>query len=406
MNTYGGALNPAPANEPAKNHSPKWVIWGLVVLGLAAVGVVGWQVSKLAGAAPGAQEEQTQPLSPELKATISELRGFIEKERDLKFKKDVKVTLLSEKQFKAYIADASSGEPATDEVDVGRVTFEALGLIEKNIDLDALGETAAGQSLLGWYDPEENALFVRGNEVTPFIKTILVHELTHALQDQHFDIVREDLYEADDDSSLGLEAVVEGDATRVEMAYYESLTAEEERLVELEANDAGDPATSDVPDALSAWMSAPYQLGPIFMEAMFRDGGNDQLNKALKNPPVTSEQLLYPELYLSNEPAIAVAKPPADGKVIDAGMFSQVGLVVVLQGAMAPEVAFQAADGWGGDQYVVWEAGDKSCIRFDMVMDTPRDQRELNAGLRTWAKEHGGVTVTTVGAATRTTACQ
>lgn len=404
MNTYGGALNPAPVNQPA-NQSPKWIIWGLVVLGLAAVGVVGWQVYKMAGAAPGAEAEQTQPLSPELKATITELKGFVEKERGLKFKRNVKVTLLSEKQFKAYVSDASASEPETDEVDVGRVTFEALGLIEKNIDLDALGETAAGQSLLGWYDSEEKALFVRGNKVTPFIKTILVHELTHALQDQHFDIVREDLYEANDDSSLGLEAVVEGDATRVEMAYYESLTAEEERLVELEANDAGDPATSEVPDALSAWMAVPYQLGPVFMEAMFQDGGNDQLNKALKNPPVTSEQLLYPDLYLANEPAVPVATPPADGKAIDDGMFSQVGLVVILQAAMDPEVAFQAAEGWGGDQYVVWENGDKSCMRFDMVMETPRDQRELNAALRTWAKEHGGATVTTVGAATRTTAC-
>jgi hypothetical protein len=376
-----------------------------VVLGIVAVGVVGWQVYRLAGAPPEAGAEQTQPLSPELKATIAELKGFVEKERGLKYKRNVKVTLLSEKQFKAYIADASTGEPAADEVDVGKVTFEALGLIDKNLDLNALGETAAGQNLLGWYDTDEKALFVRGNKVTPFIKTILVHELTHALQDQYFDIVREDLYEADDDSSLGLEAVVEGDATRVEMAYYESLTAEEERLVELEANDAGDPATSEIPDAMSAWMAAPYQLGPVFMEAMFQDGGNDQMNEALKNPPVTSEQLLYPELYLANEPAIPVAKPPADGKVIDDGMFSQVGLVVVLQEAMDPEVAFQAAEGWGGDQYVVWQNGDKSCIRFDMVMDTPRDQRELNAGLRTWAKHHGGATVTTVGAATRTTAC-
>ena len=399
MNTFGGALNPAPAN-----HSPKWVIWGLVVLGIVVLGVVGWQVYRLAGAAP-AEAEQAQELSPELRATIDELKGFVEDERGLKFKRDVKVTLLSEKQFKDYIAEASKDDPAAEEVDVGKVTFEALKLIDKNIDLDAIGEKAAGQSILGWYDTEEKALFVRGNEVTPFIKTVLVHELTHALQDQHFDIVRKELYEADDDSTLGLEAVVEGDATRVEMAYYESLTAEEERLVELEANDAGDPTTSDVPDALTAWMAAPYQLGPAFMEAMFQDGGNAQLNEALKNPPVTSEQLIYPELYLDLEPAIPVAKPPGDGKVIDDGMFSQVALLILLQDALSPQAAFEAADGWGGDQYVVWQNGDNSCIRFDMVMDSPRDQRELNAGLRTWANQHGGATVATVGSATRMTAC-
>jgi hypothetical protein len=403
VNTLGGALEPAPVNQ-----SRRWIIWGLVALGVVLAGVIGQQIYVRVAAVTGGGEAQEEEMSPELRATVAELKAFVENERGLKFKEEVKVTLLSEKEFQEYIASAGDDPEAkaqAEEIDGGQVVFEALGLIDKNLDLAALGEKAAGQGVLGWYDTEADRLFIRGNRVSPFLKTILVHELTHALQDQHFDIVREDLYEADDDSSLGLEAVVEGDATRIEYAYYESLTAEEERLVELEANKAGDPTTPDIPEALVAVMGLPYEVGPIFLEAIFQAGGTAKINEAIKNPPVTSEQLLYPDLYLKGEAARPVAKPPADAAVLDDGMFSQILLVVILNEAMDPETAFEAADGWGGDQYVAWRNGDQSCVRFDMVMDSPKDQRELNTAVRGWAKQHGSATVATVGGATRMTAC-
>jgi len=404
LNLLGGALNPAPVSPAPVSPFRRWAIWGYGAVVLVVIALAGQQIFVGAGSAPatGAQAQ----MSPELRATIAELKSFVEKERGLKFKEEVDVTLLSEAEFKKYVATSSEeSAEAGDDIASGQVVFEALGLIDKNIDLDALGDKIAGQGVLGWYDSEADKLFVRGNRITPFLKTILVHELTHALQDQHFDIVRDDLYEADDDSSLGLEAVVEGDAGRVEYAYYESLTAEEERLVELEANDAGDPITTDIPEALLTFIGLPYALGPVFLEAMFQAGGTAKINEVLKNPPVTSEQLLYPELYLRGEGAKFVAKPPADGVVVDDGMFSQIALMVVLSEAMDRETAFDAADGWGGDQYVAWRNGEQSCLRFDMVMDSPRDQRELNTALGIWAKHHGSAKVATVGAATRMTAC-
>jgi hypothetical protein len=402
VNTFGGALEPAPVNQ-----SRRWIIWGLIALGVVLAGIIGQQIYVRVAAVTSGDEAE-DGMTPALRATVAELKAFVENERGLKFKEEVKVTLLSEEEFQEYIADAGNDPEAkaeAEEISGGQVVFEALGLIDKNVDLAAAGQKAAGQGVLGWYDTEADQLFIRGNRVSPFLKTILVHELTHALQDQHFDIVREDLYEADDDSSLGLEAVVEGDATRVEFAYYESLTAEEERLVELEANRAGDPTTPDIPEALLTVMGLPYEVGPIFLEAIFQAGGTAKINEAIQNPPVTSEQLLYPDRYLSGEAAKPVAKPPADGEVVDDGMFSQVALMVVLNEAMDPQTAFEAADGWGGDQYVAWRNGDESCVRFDMVMDSPKDQRELNTALRAWSRQHGSATVATVGAATRMTAC-
>jgi hypothetical protein len=97
-------------------------------------------------------------LSPELRATIAELKSFVEKERGLKFKEEVDVTLLSEAEFKKYVATSSEeSAEAGDDIASGQVVFEALGLIDKNIDLDALGDKIAGQGVLG--ESAQSAVF-------------------------------------------------------------------------------------------------------------------------------------------------------------------------------------------------------------------------------------------------------
>lgn len=400
MSTSGGALQLAPDKKPRP-----WIIWVLAGLGVLLLGVVARQIYVQVGKATAGGAEE-QELSPQLRATIDQLKAFIEKERGLKFKKEVKVTLLTENEFRDLVTAPGELDPEGAEALANdQSMFEALRLVPKGVRLDDVGSKAAGQGIIGYYDSESDEMVIRGNEVTPFLKTVLVHELTHALQDQHFDIHRPELYETDDDSGLAFDAVIEGDAQRIEYAYYESLTAEEERLIELEANKAGDPATPDIPPAMIKMFSFPYEVGPSFMDALFQAGGRARMDAAFKTPPTTAEQLIYPELYLRGEGAKPVAKPPADGDVFGDGMFGQMALLVILTEGMDFESAVVAADGWGGDQYVAWRTGDRSCVRFDMVMDSPLDQRELNTGLRSWAKAHGSATVATAGGATRMTAC-
>jgi len=56
-------------------------------------------------------------------------------------------------------------------------------------------------------------------------------------------------------------------------------------------------------------------------------------------------------------------------------------------------VALKAAEGWGGDHYVAWNSGAKTCVRFNVVMDTAQDSTELVSALRTWAASNPGATV-------------
>ncbi len=80
--------------------------------------------------------------------------------------------------------------------------------------------------MLGFYDPESGELVVRGTEPSLFLQSVIVHELTHALDDQHFELDRPEV-EENDEHSFGFTALVEGNARTVENLWKDQLTDEE-----------------------------------------------------------------------------------------------------------------------------------------------------------------------------------
>ena len=96
--------------------------------------------------------------------------------------------------------------------------FRALGLVEGDVDLFDKSNELQGKGIIGYYSYEDERLRVRGTELTPAVESTIVHELTHALQDQNFDLGKrfEELDKADDANSSaasdGFDALVEGDA--------------------------------------------------------------------------------------------------------------------------------------------------------------------------------------------------
>ena len=110
--------------------------------------------------------------------------------------------------------------------------FRALGLIEGEIDLFATMNELRGAGIVGYYDYESERIRIRGKKLTPTVQSTLVHELTHALQDQHFDLEKRTakLEKADDSAaSSAFDSLVEGDASRIETAWREDLSKANKR---------------------------------------------------------------------------------------------------------------------------------------------------------------------------------
>jgi len=335
-----------------------------------------------------------------LEAALPELIAFVEEVRGLRFKEHPKVELLSPADFEAKLradVEAEGDEGFDGDAFVG--VLRALGLLSGNLDFNTLVE-AQLPDVLGFYDPETKVLYARGASPTPYVKQVLVHELAHALDDQHFTLSRPDL---DDEAGPAFDALVEGTATWVEMQWYDSRSPEERAAIDAEEAGAGGSGEGGTDlGALEEFLAFPYIVGPRFVLALLAAGGTDRLNAAFANPPPNTEQVIHPERYLAGERERAVPPPRADGPVVQEGRLGELGLIQMFDTAMTRALALRAAAGWGNDGYVAWRSGAQTCVRATVVMDTARDTTELLDALRAWGQAHGGASIQGTGPVTFT----
>ena len=320
-----------------------------------------------------------------LEGMVRQLQGFVERERGLTFKAPVKVALLEDAAFRARVLQ--SDEEDREEAKRAGLVLQAMGLLRPGTDLMKEVENLAGTAVVGLYDTESKELVLRGAKPSPYVGVILVHELTHALEDQHFDLDRQDL---GDEAALAFRALEEGSALRVETAYRRSLPAAERRRVEDEEEAQAKRVPGDVPPVVRIVLGFPYQFGPDLVSAIVDAGGRARLDTAFAKPPLSTEQVIEPDRFLSGDRPRPVAIPKADQPAFDDGEIGELFLILMLRSELGTAEARRAARGWGGDRYVAWRDGARTCVRMDFVMDNPKETEELVKALRRWAEERRG----------------
>lgn len=338
---------------------------------------------ELAGPDEGPQPAVTTPSATQ--AVIPELQDFVARARGLAFKRPVRVQVLEGEAFERRIRSLT--RMSVVEARRRQRVLQALGLIGPDVDLNQVQQMLNAATVLGIYDPATSSLVVRGKEPTPLLRSVLVHELTHAVQDQHFDLSRQQRRLRR--SAQGMTAVIEGDATRIQTAYVQAFTTAERAAMEREQAEMAAAIPSDVPPALAALNSFAYRVGERFTSTVVALSGQKVLDAAFTEPPSTAEQLLHPDRFIAEEEAVTVAAPPADGRVVQVDTFGEYALSVLLDGAVPEEQVTRATQGWGGDRYVAWADGRRDCVRMNIVMDTRTDADELAEALSAWAAASG-----------------
>lgn len=329
--------------------------------------------------------------SSDLDRAIADIEAFVAKARGLPFKQRVKVTLLDDAAFRARLQE-DDDEVDREELEKTTKVLRALDLLEEDVDLEEATKSLLGDAVLGFYDYEKDEMVIRGAELTPGVRRTLAHELTHALQDQHFELDRPDLEDRDDEAETGFTALVEGDARRIEAQYANTMSKSDRERSERQTSSADiDP---DVPRVLLQSLSFPYVVGPPFAARVVQEGGQERLDEAFRTPPTTSEQVMHPDRFLKGERPKAVPEPAAEGEVFDRGVVGEFGLVLIMEEDIAQRDLLRAAAGWGGDRYVAWEKDGRVCVRAAIAMDTDKDTDELRKALVKWAGEHDGASVT------------
>jgi hypothetical protein len=361
-----------------------------------------------AGGRPnGSSAPTTTAPGQDLDSAVAEAMAFVEKTRGHSFVSRPPVEVLDDTAF-VQRYDALLDEEATrDPEAIAAITviYHAFGIIDPGTDVIEAERSFGAEGVLGYYDPERNELVVRAGSITPYAKVTLVHELTHALDDQLFELYRPQYDDADDEVGFGLSAVAEGNARRVENAYRASLSAQDRRSADREEAQYGSGLSfSQFTRSFLQLEIAPYDYGEPFVDALVKSGGEAAVDAALKDPPHTSEQVIDVDKYFAREPRVDVTAPPADGATVESGVVGEASIEAVLLDSLDSSAAHRAADGWAGDWFVAWKDGNRSCVRATFVMETPADQRQLSSAFREWANDHDA-TVTDGTSDTTLTTC-
>jgi hypothetical protein len=306
---------------------------------------------------------------------VCEAADYVQRETGRPFRQFPAVDLEDDEGFVARLMEGADEELA--EVEAFGQTMIALGLLDADVDVVTSLRELYSVGVVGFYDPEEDVLVVKGANYSPYTRIVLVHELVHALDDQWFDLDRPEQEDAGSEAAFGFSALVEGHARVLENRYRGQLTADQQREAtreELRMVLGAGVDLASLPPVLVDMLGAPYELGEPLVDAVLASGGEDAVAEAFARPPATSEQVLHPELYASGEAAVDVPVPPADGPVVEEEVIGEHGLRLLLHDE-------DAARGWGGDHYVTWTDAGRVCTRIDVVFDTGADLAEARGPL-------------------------
>lgn len=386
-----------PHEPPASTRAgrPRW-------LGLAAV--VALAAAVVAVLATGGGDDGPPEAWDE---RVAELAEFVERERGLDFDHPVETRFLAAADFRKEVTDDEELS-AEDEEELAHFEglFRALGLAEGDLDLRGAANQLSGEGVIGLYLPEEDRILVRGERITAGMRPTIVHELTHALQAQHFDL---DLERDTSGEEIAFRALVEADAVRIETAYIESLAEDEREAVGEEQQAQADALDLEgVPPILTELFSLPYVFGPPFLDAVEADGGERAIDDAFRDPPTTEEHLIDPVSFLDDDEPTEVPAPKlrsGERRVDEPDDFGMLSLLLVLGERVPFPQAWAAVDGWAGDASVTYRSGGKDCIRIRTELDTEDDAGELRRAVEAWIGDRSTARASSSGTAVVLSSC-
>ncbi len=347
----------------------------------------------------------------------------VEKLRHLRFEHAVPAEVLPPAKFRKRVTQdhAKTTKKQRRSLAVSEAELRALGLVAGNFDLFRATNDVQGSSVLAYYDSHAKKIVVRGTTLDAEARITLAHELTHALQDQHYDLERLDR-EAKSSGAQDAElALVEGDATRIENKYYAGLSAKDQRFIDRaegpNGSASGQPAVPDIAaqaaseGIIGAELDAPYALGPQMVDAILAADHRPGLASAFRHPPNTQLDFVLPSQALGRKHLAKLTRPslPHGARRLAADEpddFGAADLFFLLASRIPAPTALRAADTWSNGRELISRAADgRTCVDVALATGTRSGADRLNAALTIWAASLPGAEAHATRSGARLYAC-
>ncbi len=329
--------------------------------------------------------------------SIEQITEGIQKLRGLRFTKTVPVVVKTPQEATQMAIADFERKYSAHQLWLEGIVGAQLGLYPAGTDIKQETVRLLKREMAGFYDPhtrqmvmveattgkpgaspDADELVRKGDSQA---EVVLAHELTHALQDQHFDLDHKlDALSDSDDGLLALKCVAEGDATLTAYGYVTG-RMDDSALAALLLHLSQLPPVlaeqlKETPEAIATAIAFQYSQGAAFVARAFRRGGWPAVNDLYRNPPQSSRQIMEPELYFDHRAALAkigiggYSELLSGWRAADHNTLGALFIGAILKAHLAKDSRdLEVIHHWLGDRMEILEKGDAVAVIWIVVFD-------------------------------------
>lgn len=356
-----------------------------------------------AGCTANGERAGSDAVDPSLEALVDSLVPGLERLSGLERREPLQMAMQSRDEARAYIERQMEKEMPPERINALRTSYAALGLMPDTLDLHALLLELYTEQVIGYYDPETDRLYVIEGVDREMLRPVLVHELVHALQDQHVNLDSLIASDADvdavvlqsNDRQTAAQAAIEGHATLVMLAFLaEQMSGREIDPLALpnpamqlgssmQQQNSQFPVFQRAPAIIRETMIFPYVSGAGFVHTVWKARGAPTFTDLI---PTSTEQVLHPqERYLAtvDEPTTIELDVPAGWEAVYGNVLGEYETRLWLREHLGV-TASRASQGWDGDAFhlIATEQGDTAFVWWSVWDDEASAQRFADAAAR------------------------
>jgi hypothetical protein len=414
-----GASRGAPASLRAVRRHPACILAVFILFIVAIVPVASTSRAQLAPQASATTSAAARNAA--LIAATQEVLKETSDVRQLSILRPVQSSTQSRAEIERAVIKNLDEDTSPADLHASEVMLKKLGLAPPDFQYRALMIRLLTEQVAGYYEPKTQQFHLADWIDIDGQKPIMAHELTHALQDQHFNLRRfEHWPKGDSDAELAAHALIEGDAT-LAMAMYVAGNPFR-ALAFLKSMGAAGIATQELdkaPRALRETLLFPYQEGLNWTRTLYKDGGWKDVSEAFTTLPQSTEQILHADKYFAHEAPVKVTLPDLSSLLNGRGQRSEIRgqssevrgqrtkinqralasnlqplaswkriasdvngewsfYLILDQFLKSPAESRRAAAGWAGDRFALYESAKGDVLYVSLsTWDTENDAREF-----------------------------
>jgi hypothetical protein len=319
-------------------------------------------------------------------AAIQRMEGQVAVIRGLQPKSTVPVKLLDQAALRQYFVDNFNRDYLPSERESDQKLETMLGLLGPNDNLVRILLDVLQEQVIGVYSEDDKVMYLVGDQAQLGVdeKTTFVHEFTHALQDQYFNLrALAPKHPSNDDQAQAVQGLIEGDGSLAQGLWIQdNLTPAE--ISQLGQSGSDTSKLDSAPPVVRAQLLFPYTEGFNFVRQIWQQQrGYAAVDNVFRKPPESTSQVLHPEKYLAGIKPVDVTLPDlaqamgAGWRRISTNVLGEFELRVATEQFTDNTRAQIATSGWAGDRWQLLEKDGRQALVIKTTWENDEAARQF-----------------------------